>query len=67
MKNLRYDNEQCRSVAYEKASPELLRQLRQVAVERRPACCLGCGFEQACSEHGCAAVRKAIDILEGTR
>ena len=25
MKNLRYDNEQCQSVAYEKASPELLR------------------------------------------
>ena len=46
---------------------ELLRQLRRVAVERRPECCLGCGFEQACSVHGCAAVRKAIDILEGTR
>ena len=40
MKNLRYDNEQCQSVAYEKALPELLRQLRQVAVERRPECCL---------------------------
>lgn len=52
MKNLRYDNEQCQSVAYEKASPELLRQLRRVAVERRPECCLGCGFEQACSVHG---------------
>lgn len=52
-------------MAYEKASPELLRQLRRVAVERRPECCLGCGFEQACSVHGCAAVRKAIDILEG--
>lgn len=64
MKNLRYDNEQCQSVAYEKASPELLRQLRRVAVERRPECCLRCGFEQACSVHGCAAVRKAIDILE---
>ena len=65
MKNLRYDNEQCQSVACEKASPELLRQLRRVAVERRPECCLGCGFEQACSVHGCAAVRKAIDILGG--
>lgn len=64
MKNLRYDNEQCQSVAYEKASPELLRQLRRVAVEHRPECCLGCGFEQGCSVHGCAAVRKAIDILE---
>jgi hypothetical protein len=38
-----------------------------LAVERRPECCLGCGFEQACSVHGCAAVRKAIDILEETR
>lgn len=64
MKNLRYDNEQCQSVAYEKATPELLRQLRRVAVERRPECCLGCGFEHGCSVHGCAAVRKAIDILE---
>ena len=40
MKNLRYDNEQCQSVAYEKALPALLRQLRRVAVERRPECCL---------------------------
>lgn len=65
MQNLKFDNEQCQSVAYEKATPELLRRLGLIAVERRPECCLGCGFERGCSVHGCAAVYKAIEILEG--
>lgn len=64
MTNLKYDNGKCASVPYEKATPELLRQLKRVGVERRPECCLGCGFEHDCSIHGCAVVHKAIAILE---
>lgn len=64
MQNLRFDNEQCQSVPYETATPELLRQLRRISTERRPECCLGCGFENSCSVHGCAAVRKAVALLE---
>ena len=41
----------------------LLRQLRRVAIERRPECCLGCGFEHSCSVRGCAVIRQAEEII----
>ena len=35
---------------------EFERQLRALAIERRPEACLGCGFEHGCSVHGCAVI-----------
>lgn len=34
----------------------LYRQLRRLAIERRPAACLGCGFANQCSIRGCAVL-----------
>ena len=42
---------------------EFLKQLRRVAIERRPEACLGCGFEHGCSVHGCAVIRKAEERI----
>lgn len=65
-KNLRFDNAGNRRMLYDAPPPEpLLRQLRVLAVECRPTACLGCGYEQGCSLHGCAVIRKALELLEG--
>lgn len=42
---------------------EFLKQLRRVAIERRPEACLGCGFEHGCSVHGCAVIRRAEERI----
>ena len=39
---------------------EFERQLRALAIERRPEACLGCGFEHGCSVHGCAVIHAAV-------
>lgn len=44
-------------------SESMLRQLRRLAVERRPEACLGCGFEYSCSIHGCRVVKAAVEEL----
>lgn len=69
-KNLRFDNERGTSVPYENASPQLISRLRAIGLEvvespvRR--CCRFCEYDNACNEStGCAAVNKAILILEG--
>lgn len=41
----------------------MLRQLRRLAVERRPEACVGCGFEYGCSIHGCRVVKAAVEEL----
>lgn len=38
------------------AKKALYRQLRRLAIERRPAACLGCGFANRCSARGCAVL-----------
>ena len=43
---------------------EFIRQLRRLAIERRPEACLGCGFEHGCSTHGCAVIKKAIETIK---
>lgn len=43
---------------------EIIRQLKTLAVERRPTACLGCGLEHNCSIHGCAVIKAAIEILK---
>lgn len=47
----------------QKVRANLLRQLRRLAVERRPEACLGCGHEHDCSIHGCAVIRKAAEVV----
>ena len=42
---------------------EFERQLRALAIERRPEACLGCGFEHGCSVHGCAVIHAAAERL----
>lgn len=42
---------------------EFERQLRVLAIERRPEACLGCGFEHGCSVHGCAVIHAAVNRL----
>lgn len=63
-KNLRFDNANSRSVPYDDLDPAALRQLRRLAVERRPAACCGCGYEHHCTTHGCAVIRKALEALD---
>lgn len=65
MKNLRFDNANSRCIPYDDPPPALLQQLHRLAVEIRPTACQGCGYEQGCSLHGCAAIRRALDLLEG--
>ena len=45
------------------AKKALYRQLRRLAIERRPAACLGCGFENHCSVRGCAALRRVSRLV----
>lgn len=52
-----------RSTAHDPLPPGMLRQLRRLAIERRPEACLGCGFENGCSLHGCAVLRKISRIV----
>lgn len=42
----------------------LVTALRHMAVQTGSLACLGCGFEHGCSVHGCAILRKAVDVLE---
>lgn len=46
-------------------TPDELRQLHRLAIERRPEACFGCGLEHNCSVHGCAVIRKALQLLGG--
>ena len=63
MKNLRFDARQGTNVPYDSPTPGLAAQLQRLAVERRPEACLGCGFENGCSLHGCAVLRKISRIV----
>lgn len=62
---MRFDAENSRCTPAEKMTPEELRQLHRLAIERRPEACLGCGLEHNCSVHGCAVIRKAWQLLGG--
>lgn len=62
-KNLRFDAANSRCVAYEPLPPGMNRQLQRLAVERRPEACLGCGFENGCSLHGCAVLRRVSRVV----
>lgn len=67
--HLKFDVVNCTSVPMEKASPELLEQLKKIAAFPRPASpcyweCVGCGFEHNCRTNGCAVMLKAAELLE---
>lgn len=69
MDNLRFDNERGTSVPYEKAGPELIRQLKEigraVGQSGKLPCCHFYACYDSCNEkNGCAAINKAIKILE---
>lgn len=65
MNNIRFDTENSKCVSAERMMPEELRQLHRLAIERRPEACFGCGLEHNCSVHGCAVIRKALQLLGG--
>ena len=65
MNNIRFDAENSQCIPAERMTPEELRQLHRLAIERRPEACLGCGLEHNCSVHGCAVIRKALRLLGG--
>ena len=60
-----FDSVNSKCVSAERMTPEELRQLHLLAIERRPEACLGCGMEHDCSVHGCAVINKAADLLLG--
>lgn len=62
---MRFDAENSRCIPAERMTPEELRQLHRLAIERRPEACLGCGLEHDCSVHGCAVIRKTLRLLGG--
>lgn len=65
MNNMRFDAENSRCIPAERMTPDELRQLHRLAIERRPEACLGCWLEHNCSVHGCAVIRKALRLLGG--
>lgn len=62
---MRFDAENSRCIPAERMTPEELRQLHRLAIERRPEACFGCGREHNCSVHGCAVIRKVLRLLGG--
>ena len=64
-RGMRFDTENSKCVSAERMTPEELRQLHRLAIERRPEACLGCGLEHNCSVHGCAVISKALRLLGG--
>ena len=64
-RGIRFDAENSRCLATERMTPDELRQLRRLAIEHRPEACFGCGLEHNCSVHGCAVIRKALQLLGG--
>lgn len=46
---------------------ELITSLRRLKVQTGSIACLGCGYEQNCSIHGCRIMRAALERLEQLR
>lgn len=65
MNNMRFDTENSKCVSVERMTPDELRQLHRLAIERRTEACLGCGLEHDCFVYGCAVIRKALRLLGG--
>lgn len=44
---------------------ELIAALKQLKVDTGSLACLGCGYADHCSTHGCAILRAAVDRISG--
>ena len=44
---------------------KLITALKRLKVETGSLACLGCGYADHCSTHGCAILRAAIDRISG--
>ena len=66
-RGMRFDAENSRCIPAERLTPEELRQLHRLDIERRPEACSGCGLEHDCYVYGygCAVIRKALRLLGG--
>lgn len=62
---IRFDAENSRCISTEQMTPEELRQLHRLTIVYRPRACSGCGLDHDCSVHGCAVIRKALQLLGG--
>lgn len=62
---MRFDTENSRCIPTKWMTPDESRQLHRLAIERRPEACFGCGLNHDCSVHGCAVIRKALQLLGG--
>ena len=58
-----FDAAEHRRTRRETLPPGMARQLQRLAVERRPEACLGCGFKNGCSLHGCAVLRRVSRVV----
>lgn len=65
MNNMRFDAVNSKCVSAERMTPDELRQLHRLDIERRPEACFGCGLEHDCVVNGCAVIRKALRLLGG--
>ena len=45
------------------SNQEIAEKLRDMAVNTGTLNCLGCGFEQNCSGHGCAVLKQAAELI----
>ena len=63
---MRFDTENSRCIPAERMTPDELRQLHRLAIERRPEACFGCGLEHDCFVygHGCASSAKHCGCWE---
>lgn len=64
-RGMRFDAETSRCIPAERMTPEELRQLHRLTIVYRPRACSGCGLDHDCSVHGCAVIRKALQLLGG--
>lgn len=64
-RGMRFDTENSLCIPTKWMTPDESRQLHRLAIERRPEACFGCGLNHDCSVHGCAVIRKALQLLGG--
>ena len=62
-RNLTFDNRNSCCIPYDNPPSGLASQLQRLVAEERPGACVGCGYENSCSTHGCAVLRKISRIV----
>lgn len=59
------DGPGCSNYACTMKDKELIAALKHLKVETGSLACLGCGYADNCSTHGCAILRVAVDRISG--